>query len=428
MAWQAYTGATIYTGTGEVIEGGTLLVEDGRVAAVGRRVDIPSDATITDLGGKTVVPGFVEAHCHAAVFSMSDGEFETDMKGGKGEKTQQGPATPDFDFLYNFNPYHEHLEQALQGGVTTLLTRPGSGKVIGGMELITKPVGRSREEMIVKYPAGIKMAFGENPKRAFGVSRRQSPSTRMGVAATLRERLNDARNYMARQEAYQRRLAEWEAGSRDPAQRPEPPAADLALEPLVKLLRGELWAHIHVHRDDDIMTILRIGDEFGFHYTLEHATSSFRVVQEIAARNVPCVVGPALVTRDKIECLDQGFATPGILEKEGIKIAITTDHPVVPIDLLRMSAALAHREGLSAEGTLRAITSGAAEIIGVADRVGSLEPGKDADFQVYDAWPFELRSRLLQVYVNGELAYDAATHREEWEVHYPRLAERYRAG
>ena len=425
MAWQAYVGADIYTGTGEVVAGGTLVVQDGRVAAVGKHVDIPSGAVVIDLGGKTVVPGFVEAHSHAAVFSMSDASLESDMKGGRGEKSRQGPATPDFDFFYNFNPYHEHLQQALEGGVTTLMVRPGSGKVIGGLELVTKAAGRSREDMILKYPAGIKMAFGENPKRAFGVSRRQSPSTRMGVAATLRERLNDARNYMARQAAYERKLAEWEAGSRDPAQRPEPPAADLALEPLVKLLRGELWAHIHVHRDDDIMTILRIGDEFGFRYTLEHATSSFRVLAEIAARQVPCVVGPALVTRDKIECLDQGFATPGLLEKAGVKIAITTDHPVVPIDLLRLSASLAHREGLSAAGTLRAITLGAAEILGVADRVGSLEEGKDADFQVYDGWPFELRSRLLQVYVGGELVYDIATHKEEWELHYPRLQARF---
>ncbi|MGE5559476.1 MAG: amidohydrolase family protein [Chloroflexota bacterium] len=246
------------------------------------------------------------------------------------------------------------------------------------------------------------MAFGENPKGNFG-RRGIMPQTRMGTAALLRNALEQARNYMNRQELAAK------------AEKPEPPAVDFSLEALARVLRGELPARIHAHRADDIMTILRIRDEFGFGMTLEHATEAYKVKDEIARRGIACVTGPSFGSRDKVELRDETFANPGILERAGIKTAITTDAPIVGIEYLRTEASIAHREGMSAAGALRAITLTPAEILGVADRVGSIDAGKDADLVLLSDEPMSFLSRVERVFVDGVTVLDRTTWREEWE-------------
>jgi len=399
----AVTNARIYTAAGEVINKGTILVENGRFKAVGADIAIPDDAEIIDAKGRAVTPGLVEAHSHLSVFGLFDMEDMEGPGGGSDKAMLTGglsPATtPGLDYYWAFNPRHDSLKTALNSGVTTVLTGPGSGKIISGLNLVAKTAGKTRSDMVLKYPAGVKMAFGENPKRNFG-NRKMMPSTRMGNAALLREALIKAQNYMKKREKAE----------------DEPASTNLHLEPLVKLLKGELVARFHAHRADDIRTIMRIADEFSFEFTLEHATETHKLLDEVVKRDPACVVGPTYGTRVKVETRDKSFATPGILERAGVsRIAITTDAPVVPIEHLRTSASLAYVEGMSEEGTLKAITLGAAEIAGVADRVGSIEVGKDADFVIMDGPPLEFTTRVEQVFVNGKREFDLSTHKEDWE-------------
>jgi imidazolonepropionase-like amidohydrolase len=261
------------------------------------------------------------------------------------------------------------------------------------------------------------MAFGENPKGNFG-RRGIMPETRMGTAALLRNALLQAQNYMNRQELAAKAIAAAASASDaadGTAKKAEPPAVDFSLEALAKVLRGELTARIHAHRADDIMTILRIRDEFGFKMTLEHATEAYKVKNEIARRGIPCVTGPSFGSRDKVELRDETFANPGILERAGIKVAITTDAPIVGIEYLRTEASIAHREGMSAAGALRAITLTPAEILGIEDRVGSIDTGKDADLVLLSDEPLSFLSRVERVWVDGATVLERCTWREDWE-------------
>ena len=417
----AITNARIYTMAGPVIEKGTVLIDKGKVTEVGACVDIPSKAEVVDLGGNTLTPGFIEAHSHLVAHDWITAGSALDS--GSGGQGGLGPAaTADIDYYYNFNPHHRHLEDARIAGVTTALIRPGSGKVINGIGFVAKTYGKTRGEMILKRPDGIKLALGENPKRNFG-GQGKIPSTRMGSAAVLRDALAKAQNYRAAWERYQAKKREYLEALDDcngeeavkAAKAPKLPATDRGLELLVRMLDGELPARVHAHRADDIMTALRIADEFGFRVTIEHATEGHKIANEIAARDVPCIVGPSFTSRGKVELRNRTFATAGILERAGVKVAITTDAGVVFIGYLRTCASLAYRHGLSEDGALKGITLAAAEIIGVGHRVGSIEPGKDADFAVLDGHPLELTTRVIKTYIDGKEVYDAATYQEPWE-------------
>lgn len=395
----ALVNATIYTAaTAGTIEQGTLLVRDGRIAAVGSEVEIPAEAQVIDLAGKHIAPGFVEPHSHLIAHDWNEAGDEA----GGDRPTFGDAVTPDNDYYYNFDPTHRHLTHALRAGVTTASIRPGSGKVINGVGFVTKMHGKSRREMIIKRPDGLKIALGENPKRNFG-RRGKMPSTRMGTAAVLREALLKAQYYMQQKEA----------AAQDPDVKAPP--YDRQLEPIVSLLRGEIMARVHAHRADDIVTALRIAKEFGFQLSIEHTTGGHLIVDELVKNDVYCVVGPTFGTRGKVEVAERGYQTPGILEKAGLTVALTTDASVMAIDFLRTSASLSLRAGMSPEGALRAITINPATILGVADRVGSLEAGKDADFVVMSDYPLEFTSVVEQTYVNGNLAYDRATFKEDWE-------------
>jgi imidazolonepropionase-like amidohydrolase len=288
-----------------------------------------------------------------------------------------------------------------------VLTGPGSGNLIGGQWVCLKTVPKpSVEEMVLLEPAGMKMALGENPKRVYG-DQKKNPSTRMGNAATLRAALVDARNYLDKWERYRVDLSEYEAkleaGKQD-AERPKTPERNLKLEALGKVLRRELKARVHAHRADDMLTAIRIAEEFNLDLTLEHATEGYKIADILAAKGIMVTAGPILFSRTKYELREMTPKNPGLMAQAGVKVAIQTDE-MSAVKFLTINAALAVREGMSEEDALKAITINAAEVIGVEERVGSLEVGKDADVVVLSGHPFDYRSVAELVLVDGQVAY-----------------------
>ena len=381
----ALINGRIKTMAGPDIERGAILIKDGKIQAVGRNIAIPAEAEVLDLTGKVVTPGFIDAHCHVGILEEVY-QFEGD---DLNEMTD--PATPHLRAIDAINPEDQGFADALEGGVTTVVTGPGSGNVIGGENLAIKTAGLVVDHMVVKNPIGLKVAFGENPKRVYG-SNKKSPMTRMATAAVLRENLVKAQNYM-------RKL---ELGADDSSQMPE---RDLRMEPLVKVLKGEVPLRAHAHRADDIMTAIRIADEFNLRLVVEHCTEGFKIADELARRNIPAIVGPLLTNRSKVELQFRTHANAGILSKAGVRVAIMTDHPVIPINYLSLCAALTVKAGMEETEALKAVTINAAQIIGLADRIGSIEAGKDADLIIMNGEPLELKTRIEQVLINGRVVY-----------------------
>jgi imidazolonepropionase-like amidohydrolase len=397
----AITNGKVLTITQGVLERGTVLFDRGRIVAVGEGVEVPADAQVYDASGKVVMPGMIDAHCHVGIFADGIGWQHSD-----GNETTD-PVTPHLRALDALNPGDPAFEELLAAGVTTVLTGPGSANLIGGQWICVKTQPKPTvDEMILLEPAGIKMALGENPKRVYG-DQKKMPSTRMGNAAALRAALVDAQNYMAKWERYEADLAEYEeeveAGDGD-AKRPSQPERDLRMEALAKVLRRELKARIHAHRADDMLTAIRIAEEFGLDLTLEHATEGYKIAGVLAAKGIPVTAGPILFSRTKYELKDMTPKNPGLMYKAGVKVAIQTDE-MSAVKYLAINAALAVREGMPEEAALEAITIRPAEIIGVADRVGSLDVGKDADIVVLSGHPFDYRSVVETVWVNGERAF-----------------------
>lgn len=370
--------AVIWTGAGESVEG-HFSVEDGKFFEIGRDVTIPSDAKVVDLAGKIVTPGLIDVHTHLGVHEAGIGQPGQDFNETSSE------STPEVRAIDGVNPQEKGFEDARQFGITTVQIMPGSANVIGGEMLVVKTVGNIVDEMIVKNPSGLKAAMGENPKRFHG-SKGKMPTTRMGVAARLREKLIEAQNYLDKREKN-------ECGR------------DLGLEHLGKVLQKEIPLRVHAHRADDILTALRIRNEFDIPMTIEHCTEGHQIAEFIAKQNVRVSVGPTMSTRSKQELADKGWHTIVALANAGIPISITTDHPVVGIEHLMTSAILAVKNGLTERQALEAITLNAAKHIGVEERVGSIEVGKDADFVVWNGDPFDLRSSVSTTYINGEVVY-----------------------
>jgi imidazolonepropionase-like amidohydrolase len=397
----AIINGQVMTITQGTLEGGTVLVEGGRIVAVGEEVEIPEDAQMYDAAGKVVMPGMIDAHCHVGLFpdgigwEHSDGNEMTD------------PITPHMRALDAVYPGDQAFKELVAAGVTTVLTGPGSGNLIGGQWVCLKTVPKpSVEQMVLLEPAGMKMALGENPKRVYG-EQKKAPSTRMGNAAALRAALVDAQNYLEKWRRYETELAEYQAkveAQDEEAEAPKLPERDLGLEALGKVLRREMMARIHAHRADDMLTAIRIAEEFGLDLTLEHATEGYKIADILASKEVPVTAGPILFSRVKYELKDMTPKNPGMMARAGVKVAIQTDETSA-VKYLAINAALAVREGMPEEEALRAITINAAEIIGVAGRVGSLEVGKDADVVVFSGHPFDYRSVVELVLVDGQVAY-----------------------
>jgi imidazolonepropionase-like amidohydrolase len=397
----AITNGKVMTITQGSLECGTVLVEGGRIVAVGEEVEIPEDAEVYDATGKVVMPGLIDAHCHVGLFpdgigwEYSDGNELTD------------PITPHLRALDAVHPEDQAFKELAAAGVTTVLTGPGSGNVVGGQWVCLKTMPQaSVEQMVLLEPAGMKMALGENPKRVYG-EQKKAPSTRMGNAAALRAALVDAQNYLQKWHRYEEDLVEYqakvEAGDED-AEAPKLPERDLKLEALGKVLRREMKARVHAHRADDMLTAIRIAEEFDLDLTLEHATEGYKIAGVLAAKGIPVTAGPILFSRVKYELKEMTPKNPGLMAQAGVKVAIQTDESSA-VKYLPINAALAVREGMPEEEALRAITINAAEIIGVADRVGSLEVGKDADVVVFSGHPFDYRTVAELVLVDGQVAH-----------------------
>jgi imidazolonepropionase-like amidohydrolase len=380
----AIRGGYVHPISRRAVRNGTVLVEDGMITAVGRDVRVPRGVPVVDAVGKWVLPGFVEAHGHVGVHEESDGWSGNDTN----EMTEPNGAR--FRALDGINPADEGFRDALAGGVTTVVVKPGSGNPIGGQTVAVKTWGRIVDEMVVREPVSVKSALGENPKRVYG-DRKQLPSTRLGVAAVIRDAFIKAQDYQAK---------------RDEAARENKPfTRDHTCEVLVRLLSGELpWCQ-HTHRADDIATAIRLADEFGYRLVVNHATEGFLIADVLAERNIPCIVGPLFTSRSKVELRQRSLRTPGELARAGVQVAITTDHPVVPIHFLVHQATLAMKEGMPRADALRAITINPAQMLGLDGRVGALEPGRDGDVVIWSGDPLDVMSRAEQVIVRGRPVY-----------------------
>ena len=369
---------------------GTVLVgDDGKIVAVGpaESVEVPGDAKVIDVGGKVVTPGYIDAHTQVGIGEMAVGREGADTN----ESTD--PVTPQVRAIDATYPGDLAFNDALSAGVTAVNVMPGSGNVIGGLAVLVKTHGSRIDDMVVKHPTGLKAAMGENPKRGHG-DQKKMPSTRMGIASLMRENLVNAQNYIARQEAHERAADPNKSFDRD-----------VKMEHIAMVLRGEIPMRWHAHRSDDILTALRIRDEFGFDMVLDHSTEGHMMVDELLERNIPAVVGPTLTARYKVELKGRTLATPGILTKAGVLTALTTDHWVVGVQYLPLTLIMAVKEGLPREVALRLVTINPARIMGVDDRIGSLAPGKDADLVVLSGDPLDIYQRVEQVYVSGEKVY-----------------------
>jgi imidazolonepropionase-like amidohydrolase len=391
------TGGVIHTAAERGTVEGDVLFEHGEVVAVGD-VDAPDGVTVVDLNGAHVTPGLVDAHSHAGMAEWGEPE-----DGDVNEGTDA--TTPHVDALDGFHPRDEELKRAFQNGVTTVSARMGSGNVIGGVINTMKTYGKVADEMHVAAD-GMKAAVGENPKRFHGDQEGRQPSTRPGVAATLREAFMAAEDY---RDAKAR--AEEEG---DPFER------DLGKENLLRVLAGALPLRVHAHRADDIMTVFRVAEEFGIEdLSIEHATEGHLIAEEFAERDVPAVVGPSISSASKYELRNITFETPGMLHEAGVTVAIQTDAPVLPQQHLDVCVGLAVREGLPEEEALATVTRNPAEILGVTDRVGTLEPGTDADAVVWDGPFHQFDTKTQHVFVDGQHVFDRAEDdvdpREEYD-------------
>jgi len=376
--------ANIHSMADENFENGMILIDNGKIIAIGDEVNIPHNAEIIDAKGKFVMPGMIDAHCHLGMWEDGMG-----FEGADGNEAVD-PVTPHLRAIDAINPMDVCFKDAVDAGITTVATGPGSANVIGGQFAIIKTHGNSIDNMIVNECLAMKVAFGENPKRVYH-SQKKSPSTRMATAAILREQLIKAKMYIEKQN---KALETPDKG----------PEFDIKMEALAKVIKKEIPLKAHAHRADDILTALRIAKEFDVDITLEHCTEGHLIVDYLKEGiQKGIILGPALSNRSKVELQNLTFETPGILSKAGLKVAIMTDHPVIPLQYLPVCAGLAARAGMEEEEALKAITINAAEVLGIADKLGSLEVGKDADIVMYSGHPFDLRSKVELVMVNGKI-------------------------
>ena len=374
----------VKTMAGADMENGCVLIDDsGKIAAVG--TDLCADgATVIDAGGRLVTPGCVEAHCHIGV-DNSKMRWE-----GMDSNEMSDPVTPHMRAIDGINPIDETFPLALQHGVTTACTGPGSANVVGGTFAAIKLAGNRVDDMIIKNPLAMKVAFGENPKGCYGQRGGKTPITRMATAALLRELLFKARNYAKAKEDGKE------------------PTFDMKLEAMIPVIKKEIPLKAHAHRADDIFTAIRIAKEFDVGLTLDHCTDGELIADQLAAEGYPAFIGPTFGGKTKIELSNKSFTTPGVLHKAGVPISIITDAPVIPLEYLPMCAGFAVNAGLDKEEGWRAITINPAKQTGIGDRVGSLEVGKDGDVVIWQDDPLTaIGAQAYLTVVDGKVVYQA---------------------
>lgn len=376
---------------GKIISMEESVIEQGYLRTNGKLIEEIGDMNafvkqkkeeiILDVNGAWVLPGLIEAHCHIGITEEKWGAIADDSN----ECTN--PATPILRAIDAVNPMDPAFHDAIEAGITSVMVGPGSANVVGGQFLFMKTQGRCVDHMVLKQPAAMKAAFGENPKTNYG-NKNQYPSTRMGTAALLRKSLYEASQYLKNKESGN--LSQ----------------EDFELESWIPVLKKEIPLKTHAHRADDILTALRIAREFDIELTIDHGTEGHLIVDELSASGFPVIAGPDLTSRSKLEVQNLNFKTNKILQEAGILFSITTDHPVTLIQYLPLCAGLAVKHGLPMEEGLKAITINAARICRVDHWVGSLKKGKDADIAIFSGNPMETFTQTFYTIINGEIVYD----------------------
>lgn len=378
----------IMTMSGKNYDRGSILIKDKKIVEIGENINISSneDCNVIDAENCWVMPGIIEAHCHVGI--------QEERKGFEGNDCNEmnDPITPYLRALDGINVMDSAFHTALSAGITGLMVGPGSSNVVGGQFVFIKTDGRKIDDMTVLEPAAMKVAFGENVKTNYN-QKNVMPSTRMSVAALLREELFEAQKYNENKKNAMKNGDSFDEVFRK--------------ECWLPVINREIPLKAHVHRVDDILTAIRIAKEFNLKLTLDHCTEGHLIAEEIKECGFPAIVGPSLAIRNKIETQNADFKTAGILHKAGVKVAITTDHPVTRIQDLPICAGFAAREGLGIEEALKAITINAAEICNVSDRIGSIEIGKDADIAIFNGNPMEVFTKTMYTIIDGEIVYEA---------------------
>lgn len=379
-------GGKILTMTGEIWDKGYICIENGKIKELGPMVDgapfpLPEDALVINALGLLVMPGLIEAHCHMGITEEKKG-----MEGDDCNETVD-PITPYLRSMDAINPIDAAFTDAMRAGITSAMIGPGSANVVGGTFSFVKTFGRSIDEMIVLAPAAMKIAFGENPKVNYS-GQGKSPATRMAIAAMLREELFKAQRYYEKKQEGMKREEE-----------------DFRYECWIPVFEKKIPLKAHVHRADDIQTAIRIAKEFHLDMTLDHCSEGHLIAQQVKKSGFPAIIGPDLSSRSKIEVQNMAFKTVGILNKEGVKTAITTDHPVSLIQSLPICAGFAIKSGMNEMEALKSITIYPAEICRVDHRVGSLEIGKDADIAIFDDLPIRVQAKTMCTIIEGRIVY-----------------------
>jgi len=364
--------AKIITMDNKDYENGYILINNGKIIEIGEMHSAPKDNDVYDAQGGYAIPGMIDAHCHLGVFGDSIG-----FEGEDGNENPE-PSSQHLRIIDAINPLDRCFLDARNAGVTTVVVSPGSANALGGQIVAVKTNGIRVDDIIVKQPLAVKVAFGENPKTVHN-EKNQSPITRMATASLIRQALFNAQDYIKKEDKQ----------------------TDLKSEVLVRVLKNEIPLHAHAHRADDIFTAIRIAKEFKIDVKIVHGTEGHLIADELAKDKIDVMVGPSLSDRSKPELTNLTFKTAGILEKAGVRIALVTDHPVIPINYLLLTAQLAVKNGMTEQGALRAITIDAAGISGIDDKVGKIAIGYDADIAIFDKNPMEFTANIKQVIISG---------------------------
>ena len=379
-------GGVIHPISSEEIENGYIIISNGKIADIGEgrpSDDIIHGMEIHDSDGKHIMPGLIDAHTHLGILEEKIGEI------GKDNNETSDPIAPHLRALDAVNPNDVGFMDALRAGVTVVMTGPGSNNPVGGLNMAVKTYGTIIDQMVIKNPTGLKLALGENPITTYG-AQNNMPVTRMGIMALIRAMFTKAQDYKIQRDTNNIKYK------------------DLAMEAVILALDREIPVRVHAHRADDIVSAIRLAEEFGLRIVIEHGTEGYMIKEYLLEKNVAVAIGPMLTPRDKMELKNRSYDTARELAEAGVKIALITDHPYNSIEHLRLSAIIAHQEGLSGKVALEAITINPAGILNIDDRVGSLEEGKDADIVVMNGEPLNMDSKVDCVFINGSLVYERA--------------------
>ena len=356
-----------------------IRITDGKIAEIGKDLTVNEGEEVIDATGLNVYPGFVEAHCHLGLDGYGIG-FE-----GADYNEPGDICTPHLRSEDSFNPLDPTVRSAARGGVTSVATGQGSANAIGGTWIAVKTVGNCVDDMIIKTPVAMKCALGENPKRCY---REKGNAARMSTASVIRNMLFKAREYLNKKE---------KAGDDIFKQ----PAFDFKCEAMIPVLKKEIPLKIHAHQANDILTAIRLAKEFDVDLTIEHVTEGHLIADKLAEYSYPLAVGPSLTHASKFELQNKSWTTPGVLAAKGCQVSIITDSPVIPQEYLPLCAGLAVKAGMDPFEALKAITINPAKQIGISDRVGSIETGKDADIVITDGDPMVSSTAIKKVFING---------------------------